>query len=152
MSATCSFSELALQEDFEEVEVLRRGESWDGADRWSASLVSTLEVRVELAPAFHPDHVFHARLVWDRYPDSPPSLVFFDPQSGSKDEPRAWPTGGPFRPVTGLCVNYTREGFAMHPEWVNDARLRWQTGGNVLLKVLRFLQDDLDTGYSGRHQ
>lgn len=152
MSATLSFSELTLQEDVEAIETLRQNEGRDEVDRWSASLVSTLEVSVKLSPASHPDELFYSRLIWGQYPDAPPSLVFFDPVSGRTDVARAWPTGGPFRPVTGLCVNYTREGFAMHPEWVNDPKLRWQTSGNVLLKVLRLLQDDLDIGYSGRHQ
>lgn len=152
MTAAPSFSELAMREDFAEVEALREGGDLGEADRWSASLVSSLEVRGVFSPASHPAEQFHARILWDRYPDLPPSVVFVDPASGRSDVPNAWPTGGPFRPVTGLCVNYTKEGFAMHPEWVNDPALRWRTDGNALLKVLRLLQDDFDLGYAGRQQ
>lgn len=144
-----SFDELALKADFD---ALPTGDDRDEADRWSASLVAPLEIRVTLSPVTHPSELFVARLLWSRYPDAAPSLVFVDPATGRTDVPSAWPTGGPFRPVIGLCCNYTSEGFGLHPEWVKDARLRWRTDGNVLLKVIRFLQDDLDISYSGRHR
>jgi hypothetical protein len=144
-----SFDEAALKADFTK---LPKGAKRGPADRWSAELVGPLQVDVTMSPEQHPDESFLAQLVWDRYPDAAPSVLFKDPETGSSQVPHAWPTGGPFRPVTGLCVNYTREGFALHPEWVNDARFRWHTHGNVLLKVIRLLQDDLDVHYAGRQQ
>jgi hypothetical protein len=143
-----SFHKLVLKSDFDQ---LPTAEDRDPADRWSAVLVDNLEVHVELSPVATPDESFQARLCWDVYPDAPPSLLFRDPATGRTDVPHAWPTGGPFRPTSGLCVNYTREGFALHPEWAKDARLKWRgNNGSALLKVIRLLQDDLDNFFSGR--
>jgi hypothetical protein len=50
-----------------------------------------------------------------------------------------------------MCVSYTAEGFAMHPEWVRDPLRRWDVRGNGLLKVIRWLQEDLDVHFAGRH-
>ncbi|MES2522550.1 MAG: hypothetical protein V4617_07635 [Gemmatimonadota bacterium] len=143
-----SFDVLALRVDFGG---LPAGTDRGPADTWSAALVDHLEVQVTFTPAGHPDEHFEARLVWDRYPDAPPSVLFRDPATGRLDVATAWPVGGPFRPMVGLCVNYTREGFRLHPEWVGDPRLRWRTEGNVLLKVIRLMQDSFDTEYTGRH-
>ncbi|MGQ0815837.1 MAG: hypothetical protein ACT4O1_15510 [Gemmatimonadota bacterium] len=143
-----TFDEVALAADFD---ALSGATHLDAVDRWSASQMGRREVHVRLSPIGHAEEFFYARLVWEKYPDAAPSVLFFDHETGRTDVARAWPTGGPFRPMTGLCVNYTREGFALHPEWVSDPRLRWRSDGNVLLKVIRLLQDDLDAYYSGRH-
>ena len=50
----------------------------------------------------------------------------------------------------GTSVNWTREGFALHPEWRTDPNYGWTSDGNVLLKALRILQEKLDTEYQGR--
>lgn len=144
-----SFDTLALRADFDRLPVVTDREP---ADTWSAELVRALEVWVTFTPSNHTTERFCARLAWDRFPDHAPSVLFRDPATGRLDVPDAWPTGGPFRPMAGLCVNYTREGFAMHPEWVSDARLRWRTDGNVLQKVIRLMQDSFDHEYAGRHR
>jgi hypothetical protein len=144
-----SFEALALREDFEG---LPSGSDREPADTWSAALVGPLEVHVTFRPATRPTDAFCARLVWGRYPDQAPSVVFIDPVTGRSDVPQAWPTGGPFRPVIGLCVNYTREGFGLHPEWVADPTARWIVDGNVLLKVIRQMQRSFDHEYGGRQQ
>lgn len=144
-----SFDVLALRADFDE---LPSGSDRESADTWSAELMGPLEVWVTFIPAQHATERFCARIAWDRYPDNAPSVLFRDPETGRLDVPHAWPTGGPFRPMIGLCVNYTREGFRLHPEWVTDARLRWRTDGNVLLKVIRLMQDSFDHEYAGRHR
>lgn len=141
------YHELALKADFLQLPQVSDREA---ADRWSAALVAPLEVHVDLSPLSHPEQLFQACLLWEVYPDLPPSLVFRDPATGRTDIPRAWPTGGPFRPTSGLCVNYTKEGFALHPEWATDPRLKWRTTGNAVLKVIRLLQDDMDNHFSGR--
>lgn len=123
----------------------------EDADRWRVQLVGPFEVWVTLAPMIAPTESFQGRFIWDRYPDAPPSLVFREPATGRIDLPRAWPTGGPFRPMTGLCVSYTKEGFGMHPEWVSDPTCRWSPAGNVMLKVIRLLQEDFDTSFAGRY-
>lgn len=94
---------------------------------------------------------FVVRLSWQQYPDDPPSLKFLDPGTGRDDVPTAWPSGGPFRPQSlDTCANYCTEGFGLHPEWRLDAVVRWSTDGNVLLKVLHSIQDDLDNMSLGR--
>jgi hypothetical protein len=148
-SAQDSFDALALRADFEG---LPASGDREPADTWSAVLVDPLEVWVTFTPTHHPTEHFQARLAWDRYPDRAPSVLFRDPTSGRLDVPNAWPLGGPFRPMVGLCVNYTREGFALHPEWATDPRLRWRSDGNALLKVIRMMQDSFDTEYTGKNQ
>jgi hypothetical protein len=144
-----SFEELAFKADFKG---LPKAKNREPADTWSAELVGALEVVVSMSPALQPNETFFARLLWDHYPDNPPSVLFRDPETGRHDVPQAWPTGGPFRPGNCLCVNFTREGFAMHPEWVNDPRLRWIAKGNVLLAIIRRLQDHLDNEFTGRQK
>ena len=143
-----SYHAVALKHDFDQ---LAGDFERDAADRWSAVLAGVLEVLVDMSPVSAPTEIFRACLLWDVYPDAPPSVLFRDTATGRTDNPNSWPTGGPFRPTSGLCVNYTREGFTMHPEWIGDPRLRWRgDDGNVLLKVIRLLQEDLDTFYGGR--
>jgi hypothetical protein len=139
-----SFEAEAFRDDFDAIA------QCEDASRWSLVLAGPLEVWATLAPATATNELFQARLEWARYPDEPPSVLFRDPDTGRLDVPNAWPTGGPVRPMTGLCVSYTREGFALHPEWRNDPTCRWSSVGNVLLKVIRNLQSDLDSSYSGR--
>lgn len=124
----------------------------EDAARWEITLPNPLEVLVTLSPASAPGERFQARLLWSAYPTEPPSLKFRDPATGALDRPQAWPKVRGFRPGSlDACVNYCAEGFALHPEWRTDPRYRWETRGNVLLKVLRTLQDELDHHFSGRH-
>ncbi len=138
-------SALNLQEDLE------KALACEDAARWKLEKASPLEIFAKMSPASHPDEVFQARLIWSAYPDQPPSLKFRDPATGRLDLPTAWPQVRGFRPVSlDACVNWCAEGFALHPEWRNDPKLRWDPRGNVLLKVLRILQDELDNYFQGR--
>ena len=121
------------------------------ATRWTLEKPGPLEVWATMSPAGHAAEVFQARLLWSRYPDEPPSLKFRDPATGRLDLPRAWPQVRGFRPSSlDACVTWTLEGMNIHPEWRNDARNRRDPRGNVLLKVLRILQDELDQYFQGR--
>ena len=126
----------------------------EDAVRWSVETGSLpLEVLVKMTPVSHPEEAFQARLLWAEYPDKAPSLKFRNLATGALDCATAWPTGGPFRPTSlCACASYCSEGFQLHPEWVNDPITRWDPRGNVLLKVLRMVQDDLDTSFTGRHR
>jgi len=138
-------SALNLQEDFEKLQAC------DDAARWKLEKPGPLEVLAGMSPAGNRDEVFQARLLWSAYPELPPSLKFRDPATGRLDMPTAWPMVRGFRPGSlDACVNWCAEGFALHPEWRNDAGIRWDPRGNVLLKVLRILQDELDNYYQGR--
>jgi hypothetical protein len=140
-----ALSALNLQED------LTKALACEDAARWKLELAGPLEVLVSLSPAGAPKEVFQARLLWAVYPGQPPSLKFRDPATGRLDVPTAWPVLRGFRPGTlDACVNWCAEGFALHPEWRKDPRNRWGTHGNVLLRVVRTLQDELDTCCGGR--
>jgi hypothetical protein len=137
-------SALNLQDDYDKA--LRS----EDASRWKLERLGPLEVIAAVAPKGHQD-VFQARLLWSVYPGAAPSLKFRDPETGRLDMPSAWPKVRGFRPQSlDACVNWCAEGFAIHPEWRNDQRLRWDPRGNVLLKVLRILQEEMDNHYQGR--
>lgn len=140
-------SELNLDEDF------RRVLAMPDAARWGLEKPARLEVWAMMGPASKPAERFQARLLWREYPgDAPPSLKFRDPATGRLDLASAWPKIRGFRPTSfDACVNYCAEGFALHPEWKNDPRYRWISNGNVLLKILRILQDEFDNHYEERH-
>jgi len=140
-------SELNLQEDYEQVLLC------DDAVRWKLEKPEPLEVWSTMSPASHPDESFQARWLWSLYPDEAPSLKFRDPVTGRLDMPTAWPQVRGFRPTNlDACVNWCLEGFSAHPEWKNDPKYRWDHRGNVLLKVLRILQGELDGHFQGRYR
>jgi hypothetical protein len=146
---TDSLSVAALSFDADLAEVM----TCDDATRWSILRVDTaLAVWVIMSPMNHAEERFHALIRWETYQEHAPSVRFGDPATGRLDVTSAWPTGGPFRPTSfSMCVSYTAEGFAMHPEWVRDPQRRWDAHGNGLLKVIRCLQEDLDVHFAGRH-
>jgi hypothetical protein len=138
-------SKLNLRDDFEEVAGVSE------ASRWTLEMPGDLEVLATMSPATAPSERFQARLLWTKYPDEPPSLKFRDPGTGRLDLPQAWPNVRGFRPQSlDACVNWCSEGFALHPEWKTDAKLRWNPYGNRLLFVLRQLQEELDDHFQGR--
>jgi hypothetical protein len=142
---TDELSVLNLKDDFAE------STGVSGSDGWELEMPEGLIVLAKMSPAAVPSERFQARLLWNRYPDNPPSLKFRDPITGRIDLPQAWPIIRGFRPQTlDACVNWCSEGFALHPEWKNDARFRWNPNGNSLLWVLRRLQEEFDDYYQGR--
>ncbi|HEV2328463.1 MAG TPA: hypothetical protein VGY56_06710 [Verrucomicrobiae bacterium] len=123
----------------------------EDALRWKIEQVAPLGIYVSLSPASAPGEMFQARLLWKIYPGEPPSLKFRDPATCRLDLPTAWPVVRGFRPQSlDACVNYCVEGFNLHPEWKNDANLKWSDVGNRLLWVVRRLQDELDNHYTKR--
>lgn len=138
-------SALNLDEDFQ------KALGCQDASRWKLEKPQPLEVLVTLSPAGSPKEFFQARLLWAVYPGQPPSLKFRDPATERLDLPTAWPIVRGFRPGgRDACVNWCAEGFALHPEWRNDPKYRWDPRGNGLLKVLRILQGEMDDHFQGR--
>lgn len=138
-------SALNLAEDFE------RALAAEDAARWSLEKPGELEIWATLSSAAKPEESFQARLLWEQYPERPPSLKFRDPATGRLDLPSAWPVVRGMRPASlDACVNWCSEGFALHPEWANDRRYCWDPRGNALLRVLRNLQAELDADFNGR--
>lgn len=139
------FSRLAFEEDLKAVLIL------EDAKRWTITRVGELEIYVTASPAAFPNEKFQARFAWNSYPGEPPSFKFRDPATGRLDLTSAWPEVPGYRPGNlDACVNWSSEGFVAHPEWKNDANIRWHPTGNVLLKVLRLLQKDLDEKFVKR--
>lgn len=110
-----------------------------------------LELWVTLAPAGHEADLYIGRLFWLDYPgDRPPSVKFVDPETERLDVAKAWPMANGFRPGSfDICANWTAEGFAVHPEWASSDN-RWNAAGNIVLRVTRILQQELDNSYAGR--
>jgi hypothetical protein len=143
---TDDLAALNLEDDYQEVLAA------DCAARWMLWKPAALEVWATVYPARAPSDLFQARLLWRVYPGEPPSVKFRDPALGRLDLTSAWPQVRGFRPTSfDTCVNWSLEGFALHPEWRSDLRFRWDDRGNVLLKVLTYLQNELDDHYQGRH-
>jgi hypothetical protein len=139
------FSKLAFEEDLGEA--LATGD----AKRWIVEQVGDLELYVTASPLQAPDEKFQARFYWTEYPSTPPSYKYRDPETGRLDVVKAWPAVQGYRPTSyDACVNWTAEGFALHPEWANDANYRWNPSGNAVLRVLRYMQRDLDERYQRR--
>jgi hypothetical protein len=141
-------SELNLDDDYTEALAV------PDSGRWALARPKPLEVVATILSVKSPgpEDRFDARLFWTRYPEDPPSLKFRDRATGRLDVTRAWPKVRGFRPASfDTCVNWTVEGFQLHPEWAKDPRLRWDPRGNVLLKVLRTLVDEMDNYFEGRH-
>jgi hypothetical protein len=139
------FSKIAFDQDLEEVLALAE------AQRWKIERAADLEIYVTVSPDKVPNEIFQARFCWTSYPTDPPSFRFRDPDTGRLDLKTAWPEVPGYRPdVFDACVNWSVEGFVAHPEWKNDPNIRWMPSGNVLLKVLRLLQRDLDEKFVKR--
>lgn len=139
------FSKLAFEDDLKEVLELEE------SHRWKIEHIGDLEIYVTASPAKAPTEVFQARFLWSTYPGDPPSYKFRDPQTGRLDLTSAWPEVHGYRPGNlDACVNWSAEGFATHPEWKNDPNTKWNPKGNVLLKVLRYFQRDLDEKFVKR--
>lgn len=138
-------SKINLEQDFERVKLV------EDAARWELETPGYLEVCAMMYSIKAPEQLFQVRLLWDVYPDNAPSLKFRDPETGRLDMPTAWPVLPGFRPGSlDACVNYCSEGFALHPEWTADPKFRWNPNGNVLLNVLRILQEEFDLSHGGR--
>lgn len=138
-------SALNLAEDVAEVLTTK------DAAHWTIQHVAPDVVVAAMSPIDHPGETFMSRWRWVVYPGDPPSLKFQDIATGRLDLTSAWPLFPGSRPGSfDTCVNWTAEGFGLHAEWKTDPNLRWTSDGNVLLKVLRILQEKLDTEYQGR--
>lgn len=141
-------SRLALADDTPEVHEflatvggeLVGGEDPEGDDgvRW-----------VALHPRSALEETFVARLTWTAYPHAPASITFTDGIRGVTGVVAAWPQAPGYRPPNDICMPFTAEGFALHPEW-RTGPTAWSTQGNPFLWTVTQIQDDLDHRYQGR--
>jgi hypothetical protein len=135
-----------LDNDLEEAKRTER------ANRWELTKAAPLSVKVVMYPIRCPQEKFTASLMWSEYPSHPPSVRFVDPASGHHDVKGAWPViqNVRFAPHWDICQSMTAEGFNQHPEWRGDPKVRWDPRGNVLLKVLSWLQELIDETFQRR--
>jgi hypothetical protein len=105
----------------------------------------------EFHPASDEPQTYFARLAWRVYPGAPPSVKFAVSVGGSLDDPTAWPIAAGFRPTSlDICMPFTAEGFALHPNWCQSSHA-WSPAGNPFLAVVRELQRRLNgPSYRGR--
>lgn len=142
---TNELSELNLNDDFHQIIGMEE------AARWKLEKPGPLEVWCTMFSTREPDEMYQVRLLWQSYPGEAPSMKFREPATGRLDVPGAWPRVPGFRPTSlDACVNWCAEGLTLHPEWKKDLRYSWNPNGNVLLKVLRILQEQLDERCEGR--
>src|SRR5437867_2828376 len=133
------FSKLAFDEDLKETLAI------EDAKRWTIERAGDLEIYVTAWPLSKPEEEHQARFRWTSYPSEPPSYKYRDPATGRFDLVTAWPVVQGYRPSNfDACVNWSAEGFVAHPEWKCDANVRWNPKGNAILRVLRYMQRDLD--------
>lgn len=141
-------SELALSADVKAVAALVQ----EHGGRLSGEKSSPDVFWLTLVPASDPEETYFARIAWTEYPGAPPSVKFAMSIGGALDDPRAWPTVPGFRAQSfDICMPFTAEGFALHPEWAGTAE-KWRSTGNPFLHVASTLQRLIDTQYSGRFQ
>jgi hypothetical protein len=97
-----------------------------------------------------PDELYRARFRWTGLFD-PASLKFLNLQTGAQDDVAAWPQCRGFRPTAlDACVNWTAEGFALHPEWRNSPKTAFLAPEKPVRFALLKLQSVLDSSYEGR--
>ena len=102
-----------------------------------------------MRPRSSPAERFYARVSWNVYPDSPPSVGFADGVGGRTGVTNAWPVVPGYRAPNDICKPFTAEGFALHSEW-NSGPDAWPTEGNPFLWVAQVMQNDLDNHWGGR--
>ena len=134
-----------FEADLAEVRATEEVKRWD-----IKQTPDSIEITVCVSSIKELAEIYIARLRWDRYPANPPSLKFVD-ANGTENNPRAWPQCAGFRPASlDACVNWTREGFGLHPDWAKAPATRWDPRGNALFRALNLLQQTLDLSNSGR--
>jgi hypothetical protein len=104
---------------------------------------------LELHPAAHPEQTYVVRLTWKAYPHAAPSVTFVLEVGGSPGDMAAWPLIPGYRAPNDICMPFTAEGYAVHPEWTTGPQA-WDSTGNPFLRVVTQIQDDLDNRYQGR--
>lgn len=107
---------------------------------------------VILRPRTAPTERYIARVEWFSYPYEPPSIKFATEVRGSLTVTSAWPLITGYRAGSyDICRPFTREGFALHPEW-RVGSTAWPTEGNPFLWVVQTMQFHFDNEYQGRSQ
>lgn len=140
---------ISLQADLERFGDVREAEGW-GISPWPLTDTSFYVTMKSILDG----EAYMVRVLWDGYPEEPPSVKPVNPDTKDSNDMRAWPVCDGFRlpPTADLCLNITREGFALHPDWARDSRYRWESSGNPAQRVLFALQDHLNdrSKYHGR--
>lgn len=140
---------ISLQADLDRIEDIRTAEGWILLP-WPLKDTTFFVTMKSIIDG----ESYMLRMMWDGYPEKPPSVKPVNPDTKDMNDVRAWPLCDGFRlpPTADLCLNITRDGFALHPDWARDHRYRWESSGNPAQRVLFDLQDRLNdrSKYHGR--
>jgi len=104
---------------------------------------------LSLHPRSAPTETYFVRLRWTSYPHAAPSVTFATAVDGQIGIGSAWPQIPGYRAPSDICMPFTAEGLALHPEWGSGPDA-WTPSPNPYLRVVAQLQDDLDNRYAGR--
>lgn len=140
---------ISLQADLDRIEDIRTAEGWI-LSPWPLKDTTFFVTMKSIIDG----ESYMLRMMWDGYPEEPPSVKPVNPDTKDMNDVRAWPLCDGFRlpPTADLCLNITRDGFALHPDWARDPRYRWESTGNPAERVLFALQVRLNdrSKYHGR--
>ncbi len=142
---------ITLQGDLEKIADVIQEEGW-GIAPWplqNETFFVSMKSKVD-------NEGYTLRLVWDGYPDEPPSIKCVNPSTKDPNDPKGWPNCDGFRPPPNfdLCLNISREAFRqLHPDWARDSTYAWDASGNPAWRVLAALQDRINdrSKYHGRY-
>lgn len=140
------FERVLFDEELLEVRNLPEAGRWELERDFSVPF----GILVVMHPQSKPTELYKARLRWGNL-FAPPSLKFVDLRNGADNDPSAWPRCYGFRPENlDVCLPWTAEGHALHPEWVNSVKHSFSRIEAPVQFALLNLQISLDKTYTGR--
>jgi hypothetical protein len=136
---------LNLEADVEEIRRESQEPGWEIEGPEGLVIFVTLSSTVD-------DEAYCIRFECSGYPEEPFSVKPVDAKTRDSAVVSAWPLCEGFRPTSDLCLPLCREGYALHPDWQNDPRWKWNSHGNPLKRVLEELQSLINNPnkYKGR--
>ena len=142
-------TELELALFVEELESVRK---LPEAIRWELERDKeySLGLFAVMHPRSNPAELYKAHFRWTDY-FGPFSLKFVNLATGSETDSKAWPRCYGFRPGSfDICLPWTAEGHALHPEWKTSASNSFPNVDAPMQHALLRVQSSLDNSYEGR--
>lgn len=122
------------------------------AKRWQLERDMTVPLGLFaiMHPISNPKELYKTRIRWTDY-FRPFSVKFINMMNGTDNDPSAWPRCSGFRPSSlDICLPWTAEGHALHPEWKNSVKHQYPKVDAPMQFALLQIQYSLDTCYEGR--
>ena len=125
----------------------------EAATGWSVVRDEEDSARVLLSLKARDGEPYQVQFLCDEYPQRAPSVAFVN-AAGSKSDPRAWPRGdGEFfqevkpPPWSFVCMPLTREGIALHADWLTSGVDVWNPARHTLMDLFNRMQRLLNGPY-----